>query len=415
MGVAASTGASGSATPGYGAGELLRRLRATTGLTRAELIEETGLSRSTLGVRIDALVAAGLIQVGAVGASTGGRPPTTISFDPASHVVVAADFGATHATVALTDLSGEVVALTSRELHIADGPTPALAWLVSAAKDLRKRASLTKTPLAGIGIGLPGPVKHTTGVPIKPPIMPGWDGFPVADWVRERLDAPVYVDNDVNMMALGEHASAYPDVDDFLFVKIATGIGAGIISGRYLQRGADGSAGDLGHVRAPRAADVQCQCGNTGCLEAVASGRAIAAELLGGPPSDDHGTADVLDLLERGDARAGAAVRLAGRDIGDVLATMVNLLNPSVVVVGGSLAAGAPSLLAGIREVIFARSLPLATSTLQVVPSRMGRHAAIAGAAVTVAEAFLDPDHVDRRLAALAALTATASRTTQTA
>jgi predicted NBD/HSP70 family sugar kinase len=384
-----------------GAGELLRLLREHEGLTRSELIEHTGWSRSTLGARLDSLTAAGLVQSSGVGASTGGRPATRLSFHPAAYVVLAADFGATHVTVALTDLAGTVIAETTSELHIADGPEPALGWLVDAARQLMDGAGATTAQLAGIGIGLPGPVEHTTGVPIKPPIMPGWDGFKVASWVEERLGAPVHVDNDVNLMALGEHASAYPGVDHFVFVKVATGIGAGLISGRRLHRGAVGSAGDLGHVRAPHAPDVPCECGNTGCLEAVASGRAIAAELFPDRPREDIGTREVLELLERNDARATAAVRRAGRDIGEVLATVVNLLNPSVIVVGGSLAAGAPSLMAGIREVVFARSLPLATSHLDLVPSRVGSRAAITGAAVTVIEEFLQPDSVDARLATL--------------
>lgn len=384
-----------------GAGELLRLLRSGEGLTRNELIELTGLSRSTLGARLEALVSTGLVQTSGVGASTGGRPATRLSFSPTAYVVLAADFGATHVTAALTDLAGEVIAETTCELPIAGGPERALGWLVGAADQLLAQTDSTRTQLAGVGIGLPGPVEHVTGVPIKPPIMPGWDGFPVATWVGERLGAPVYVDNDVNMMALGEHASVYPDIDHFVFVKVATGIGAGIISGRRLHRGAVGSAGDLGHVRAPHAPDVLCECGNTGCLEAVASGRAIAAELFPDRPRDKIGTREVLDLLEHGDGRATAAVRRAGRDIGEVLATVVNLLNPAVIVIGGSLGAGAPTLMAGIREVVFARSLPLATSQLVLVPSRVGAQAAIAGAAVTVVEEFLSPQAVDARLAAL--------------
>ncbi|MEO5662229.1 MAG: ROK family transcriptional regulator [Nocardioides sp.] len=384
-----------------GAGELLRLLRSGEGLTRNELIELTGLSRSTLGARLEALVSAGLVQTSGVGASTGGRPATRLSFCPTAYVVLAADFGATHVTAALTDLAGDVIAETTCELPIAGGPERALGWLVEAADRLLTRTGSTRAQLAGVGIGLPGPVEHVTGVPIKPPIMPGWDGFPVATWVGERLGAPVYVDNDVNMMALGEHASVYPDVDHFVFVKVATGIGAGLISGRRLHRGAVGSAGDLGHVRAPHAPDVLCECGNTGCLEAVASGRAIAAELFPDRPRDNIGTREVLALLEHGDGRATAAVRRAGRDIGEVLATVVNLLNPAVIVIGGSLGAGAPTLMAGIREVVFARSLPLATSQLILVPSRVGAQAAIAGAAVTVVEEFLSPQAVDARLAAL--------------
>lgn len=390
--------ASAPVVPVRGAGDLLQVLRDGTPRTRNELIELTGLARSTVGLRVDALLGSGLLAPSGRSRSTGGRPPAQFAFNPAARLVLAADFGATHLLTAVTDLNGQVLAEDRQAVDIADGPEVCLKRLVkTAAKLLDGRSA---GDLAGVGIGVPGPVEHSSGRPVKPPIMPGWDGFDIPAWIRRHLDAPVLVDNDVNLMALGEHSQVHADVQHMVFVKVATGIGAGIISGARLHRGAEGSAGDLGHVQSPHGSEVLCHCGNYGCLEAIASGRAIAGRLRDeGGVADVQSARDVLALLTQGDQAAAAAVRRAGRDIGEVLATCVSLLNPSVIVIGGSLAHGAPSLLAGVREVIYARSLPLATGHLLVVPSQTGEHAGVHGAAAMVIQQFLAPESVDAMFA----------------
>ena len=152
-------------------------------------------------------------------------------------------------------------------MDIALGPEPVLAHMYESAEHLVKLAGRDLTDVIAVGIGLPGPVEFTTGRPSNPPIMPGWDGFDVPEWVRRHLNVPVHVENDVNIMALGERALFFPDVDDVIFVKVATGIGAGVISGGRLQRGAQGTAGDIGHVRVERGAGIACPCGNMGCLK----------------------------------------------------------------------------------------------------------------------------------------------------
>jgi len=383
--------------PVRGAGDLLQVLRDGTPRTRNELIELTGLARSTVGLRVDALLASGLLAPSGRSRSTGGRPPAQFAFNPAARLVLAADFGATHLLAAVTDLNGQVLAEDRQTLDIADGPEACLKTLVKTATKLLDGRPVAD--LAGVGIGVPGPVEHSSGRPVKPPIMPGWDGFDIPGWIREHLDAPVLVDNDVNLMALGEHSQVHADVQHMVFVKVATGIGAGIISGGRLHRGAEGSAGDLGHVQSPHGSEILCHCGNYGCLEAMASGRAIAGQLREAGGVDVQNSRDVLALLAQGDQAAAAAVRRAGRDIGEVLATCVSLLNPSVIVIGGSLAHGAPSLLAGVREVIYARSLPLATGHLLVVPSATGEHAGVHGAAAMVIQQFLAPESIDAMFA----------------
>ncbi len=202
------------------------------------------------------------------------------------------------------------------------------------------------------------------------------------------------VDNDVNLMALGEYDAAWRDARHLLFVKVATGIGAGIVSDGRLNRGAQGSAGDLGHVRSAGDSQAECTCGNVGCLEAVAAGPAIAARLRA-RDIDVDSTADVVQLVRDGNVAALQEVRQAGRDIGAVLASCVNILNPSVIVIGGTLAEAGEHLLAGVREIVYHRSPPLSTQHLRISPSRTGARAGVRGASAMVIESVLSPDAVD--------------------
>lgn len=381
-----------------GAGELLQLLRDQRPRTRAELAKMTGLARSTVGARVDALLSAGLLAPSGEAASTGGRPPVRFAFNPEARVVIGADLGATHGHVALTDLSGRPICEIAEHVDITDGPAVILDWVVETTHRLLEEAGRSASDLIGVGIGLPGPVEHSSGRPMRPPIMPGWDGYDVPAHVGRALGVPVLVDNDVNIMALGEHAVAFPDVEHLLFVKVATGIGAGIISGGRLHRGAKGAAGDLGHVAAPHAPEVVCSCGNTGCLEAVAGGPAITRALreLGITATSNT---DIVDLVKGGNIPAAHAVRQAGRTIGEVLATCVSLLNPSVIVIGGSLAQAGESLIAGVREVVYGRSLPLATGDLQIVAATTGVQAGVIGAATMVIQHALTADRVDLAIA----------------
>ncbi|WP_040455360.1 ROK family transcriptional regulator [Kribbella catacumbae] len=356
--------------------------------TRAELIDLSGLGRATVTGRLEELVAAGFVVPSGEAASSGGRPPARFRFNPSARLILAADVGATHLSVALTDLSGTILDSSTSALNIAEGPETVLAALAAAGRDLLAAAGRSVDDLAGTGVGLPGPVEHSTGRPNHPPIMPGWDSYDVVARLSSDLPGPVLVDNDVNIMALGEHTTQYADIEHLLYVKVATGIGAGVISGGRLHRGAQGAAGDIGHIRAEGHTEM-CRCGNTGCLEAIASAAAIATHLRStGLPAET--SQDVVDLVRAGNTVATQAVRQAGREIGTVLAACVSLINPSVLVIGGSLSQAGDSLLAGIREAIYARSLPLATTNLQVLPSRTGQQAAIRGAAAMVLQHTLE-------------------------
>lgn len=379
-------------------GQLLQLLRDGRPRTRAALASETGLARSTVRSRLDALLDAGLVNDGGSGASTGGRPAGRFVFNARARAVLAADVGATHATVAVTDLSGAPLARDRLDLDVADGPDAVLAALAAVWRRVLAATDSEAVRIAGVGIGLPGPVEHSTGRPNNPPIMPGWDGYDVPGRLAAEFDAPVLVDNDVNLMALGEHATCFPDVRNLIVVKVATGIGSGFISNGVLHRGAVGAAGDLGHILAPHGGDVPCRCGNTGCLEAVASGPAIAAALRA-RGIEARTSADVVALVRAGSLEASQATRQAGRDIGEVLAACVSMFNPSLIVVGGSLALAGEMLLAGVREAIYRRSLPLATEALRIVPSQAGESAAVLGAAAMVVQHALAPAMLDQQLA----------------
>ncbi|MGX1162502.1 glucokinase [Arthrobacter sp. SLBN-100] len=397
-----TAGSSASPEPALaqgGAGVLFQLLRDGKARTRAELALTTGLARSTVASRIDALIASGLVGPAGEANSSGGRPPSRFAFNPAVRVVLAVDVGATHVIVAVTDLNGEVLAEQRLAQDVADGPEAVLDRVVREGLSLVARAGRTMGDVAGMGIGLPGPVEHATGRPVKPPIMPGWDGFDVVAYVQRSLPVPVLVDNDVNIMALGERTAHWPEHENFLFIKVATGVGSGIISSGMLQRGANGTAGDLGHVRVPRGDDVLCRCGNFGCLEALASGPALAAELNRQGVPAVRGS-DVLRLVAQGNLQASQVLRQAGRDVGDVLATVVNLLNPSVIVIGGSLGQAGEHLMAGVREVVYRRSLPLATAHLRISLSIAGDRAAILGASQMVTQHVLSPAAVEATLQA---------------
>lgn len=376
-----------------GASELFQLLRDGRPRTRAELAQLTGLGRSTIASRIETLVDLGLVGPVGEAVSTGGRPSTRLALLPRARLVLGADIGASHATVAVADLTGTLLTQRQEPIPVASGPERVLGWVVETGHRLLDELARQTDDLIAIGIGLPGPVEFSTGRPTNPPIMPGWERFDVPGWFQQHWDVPVLVDNDVNIMALGERAVAWPGTDHLMYVKVATGIGAGVISGGRLQRGAQGTAGDIGHVQVSRGAGVPCNCGNRGCLEAVASGPAIARSLR------DQGlqvetTRELIELVRDSNLEAVQAVRQAGRDIGEVLATCVSLINPSIIVIGGIMSQAGEHLIAGVREVVYARSMPLATENLAIVVSQVGANAAVIGASMLAVHHVLSPGQI---------------------
>ena len=378
--------------------DVLHLIRSGRARTRNELGRATGLARSTVAQRVDTLKAAGLVvESDEAAPSTGGRPPSLLSFNADAGLVLAADLGATHSRVAVSNLVAEPLVDTSADLDIDEGPIEVLAWLDETFRDLLAQIGRPLSEVKGVGIGLPGPVDFGRGVPVMPPIMAGWHLFPVAKHCRALYDVPILVDNDVNMMALGEYWIMSPKVDDFVFIKVGTGIGSGLILGGRLHRGAKGAAGDIGHVTSTPDGP-SCRCGNNGCLEAMAGGRAVAAQLRA-RGFEAANTRDVVELIRQGNREAVKAVRESGRLLGHVLASTVNLLNPALIMIGGDMAQAEAELLAGVREVVYQRSTTLSTTDLQIITSSLGDRAGITGAAAMVLDHIFTPAAIDRVLA----------------
>jgi predicted NBD/HSP70 family sugar kinase len=246
-------------------------------------------------------------------------------------------------------------------------------------------------------------VSFRDGTPISPPIMPGWDRFPVRDVLAGHLGCPVLVDNDANIMALGEmHRGVARTVDDFLFIKVGTGVGCGIVVDGTVYRGVSGSAGDLGHIRVADDGPV-CTCGNVGCLEAYFSGGALARQAMAAARSGQSGhlaerlehvealtAADVAEASAAGDPVSVEMIRTGGRRLGQLLASLVSFFNPGAVIIGGEVAHGlGHPLLAEVRSVVYRRSLPLATENMPIVLSEMRRDAGVVGASRLISDQVL--------------------------
>ncbi|MGW2725002.1 ROK family protein [Streptomyces sp. NPDC001492] len=388
------------------AGDLLELVRSGRATTRGALQQATGLSRATVGQRLDRLFRAGWLREGAGGpvdSPLGGRPSITLEFDDEHAVVLAADLDTRHARAAVLTLTGEILAEHSGTLVVEDGPDAVLGELGRWFAESLEKAGQRAQSVCGIGLAVPGPVDSESGRVVQPPMMPGWDGYDIRGRLARSLTehtgagpVPVLVDNDANLMAYGEQRTGYPDCSAFVLVKVSTGIGAGVVVDGSIYRGIDGGAGDIGHIRV--GAEALCRCGSYGCLAAVASGGAVARKLAeAGVPAASG--SDVRDLLAAGHPEAVGLAREAGRRVGDVLATVVTLLNPGVLMIAGDLAGTA--FLTGVRELLYQRALPRSTAHLDVVTSRLGERAGLVGAGALVVEHLYAPERVEQRLLAM--------------
>lgn len=360
-------------------GVVLRLVAGGEATNRSDIARVTGLARSTVSQQVAALLAGRLLVEGPPAASTGGRPPIGLALDPQAGLVLAADIGATHCRLAAADLTRNVLAEHAQTLDIAQGPDFVLSLLRTQFDHLLELTGRTSADVRAVGIGVPGPVEFSTGTVVRPPIMPGWDAACVPDHFTAHYDAPVLVDNDVNVMALGEASVRNTAQELLLFIKIGTGIGCGIVSRGVVHRGADGAAGDIGHIGIRDCDDVACACGNVGCIEAVASGSALVRQLAAAG-LEARTSQDVVSLTLGGNPIATRSVRVAATRIGEVVAALVNFHNPSTVVVGGALAPLQSDLLAAIRAVVYRRATPLATRALVIEASRLSERAGVMGA-----------------------------------
>ncbi|MFJ8672520.1 ROK family protein [Streptomyces sp. NPDC093589] len=346
--------------------------------SRADLVRELGLAASTVSARVQDLVEAGLLTESGEGASRGGRRPRLLRIADRGAVALAADLGSHHVRTGAVGLTGSVFDVEEDAADLTSGPEPALDALAERLGALAERQRAAGRTVRGVGVGFPGPVDADGGRIIAPSRMPGWHLFALRDRLADRLGLPVLLDNDANMLALGEHRATHPALRHLVVVKAGRGIGSGVISDGRLHRGARGSAGDISHVRLEAAGERPCSCGNIGCLETVASGAALAAALRAQGIAADS-TTDILRLVENGEPHATTLVRQAGRDIGAVLAVVVNFFNPEAVLLGGALS-GAQPLVAAVRGMLYERCLPMATSELLINAATGGPDAGLLGA-----------------------------------
>ena len=396
-----------------GLAAVLTAVRARTGITQPMLVEQVGLGRSVVAQRVSELESAGLIEGAGLGPSSGGRAPRRLRLSGGRGMVLGVDIAATELIVGLADLTGTLLTTRGQAIDVADGPEPVLALVEELAGEL---IGARTAEVWGVGVGVPGPVEFRTGLPVVPPIMPGWDRYPIRERLAARFRAPAWVDNDVNLMALGELRSA-PDAvtaGHMLYVRAGLGIGAAIVMDGKLYRGANGSAGDIGHVAIPEGGTIICRCGNLGCLEAVAGGAALAregrmlAESRQSPAlasilahAREIRPLDVTEAAERGDHAARALLQRTSALLGGTLATLVSFYNPNLLVLGGGMARAEAHVLAAIREAIHRRALPLATQDLRIEASTIPEEiAGVTGAVHLALDEIFAPANLERWLEA---------------
>jgi glucokinase-like ROK family protein len=393
---------------------VVQRVRELGSTTRADLGRSLGVGRGVVNQRLGVLRDLGLVEEGGVRTSSGGRAPRELRFRGVAGYVLVADLDAKAFAAGVTDLSGRLLASEELPSDVADGPSVVLDRVADAWERLCRSTGIPLDQVWVIGLGVPGPVEFSSGRPFAPPIMPGWDAYDVRGHLGGRFSVPVWVDNEVNLEALGEaRAGSGTGVTDLVFVKLGLGIGAGVISGSRLHRGAQGAAGDIGHVAVVDEGEL-CPCGNTGCLEVVAGGAALIRrvhERAAGPAGEAGArlgslvaggeplsVADLTAAGAQGDPLALDLLTQSARLVGGTLATLVNFFNPSRLVVGGELVQGSDLVLSTIREVVYGRSLPLATRNLVIGRSTLGPTAGLVGAAAMAVDELL----ADRRFHAWA-------------
>ena len=364
------------------------------GLSRDAVANRAAFSKTRANATVVGLLEQGLLEEAGLQVSSGGRRPETLRLHHGLGVLLAADLGATGLEVAVLTPDLRVLASHGEAADVRRGPGLVLSRVRALMAELLAQCGRTSRDVVAIGIGVPGPVDFESGQLVNPPLMPEWDSFSIRDDLRADYSAPVFVDNDVNLMALGELWRLQRSLQNFLVIKVGTGIGCGIVCHGEVYRGANGSAGDVGHIcvdpHGPR-----CTCGNLGCVEAMAAGPAIAqqateAARAGESPMlaavlAEHGAITPMDVAQAsraGDAVSNAIVQRAGSLIGQMLASIVNFFNPSHVFIGGGVTRIGPLFLASLRQSVYHRSLALSTRHLEIQYTPLGEQAGVIGAGV---------------------------------
>jgi glucokinase-like ROK family protein len=374
--------------------QLLETTFWSAGGSRHGMAEKLGFSKSKANALIAGLVEQGLLAEAGLQRSSGGRRPENLQLHAGLGVLVGVDIGATSLDVAVLRPDLTVLAQHAEPADVREGPGVVLARVRVLMRELLGRCGCEPKQVIGIGIGVPGPVNFEIGQLVNPPLMPAWDSFSIRDYLREDYAAPVFVDNDVNLMALGELWRLKRSLSNFLVIKIGTGIGCGIVCHGEVYRGAAGSAGDVGHICVDQEGP-RCHCGNLGCVEAMAAGPAITRMAVQAAEAGEsaalaeqlrtQGRIDAIDVGQAsraGDAAANAIVQRAGNLIGQMLASIVNFFNPSHVFIGGGITHIGPLFLAALRQSVYQRSLALSTRHLEIQYTPLGAQAGLIGAGV---------------------------------
>jgi glucokinase len=379
-----------------GSGHLLQLVRRRQANTISELAAAMGVSRSTVIQRIEFLIDHGLIESQAAASGSRGRPAAVTRFNAGSAIVLAAQIGITGCRLATTDLSGEILSERFIEVDLSGGPEGLLDGLQNSFDNMIAELGRSVADVAGVGIGIPSAVElqnYSRGL-----------GLSGADWDRayfkrnlwNRYDAPVFLDLDINLLALAELRKSWPDIEVFVCVKLGTLIDAAIVVNGLPIRGASGVAGELGHIKV-NGSTTPCSCGSVGCLDAVASGSALVKQLVAAGFGVQH-VSDVVRLAQQGEPEAVLAVRNAGRRIGEALSSVVNLLNPAVIATWGYLTEAETPLFAGMREGLYQMALPESSEQLNLVRASLGDLAGVRGAAMHVIDELLEPAAIDRMI-----------------
>lgn len=378
------------------AGALFQLIRSGEADSRAELARITGLSASTVAVRVEELTALGYIEEVGKGASTGGRRPRALALKAGSRAVAAVDLGEHHATLGIMNRRGELLAHRLEEISLVDGPDVVIEDIVRRCVQLVESIDGVPLELEGIAMGLPGPVDSRNGTLVSPSRMPGWNGVAVGELIERFSGLPALVENDANIMAVGEYVERGQSVSDLVFVKAGSGIGCGVIASGRVHRGFRGVAGDISHVALKDASPVPCSCGRVGCLDVIASGYAVLDALRDAGVEVDS-VDELLAIARDAHPLATRLLREAGKSTGEVLATIINFFNPQMLVLGGKLSTS-EAFVAGVRQEIYTQCLPMATDFLDITVSQSGWLGGVKGIGWLLLEQLLDPRRIDGEL-----------------
>lgn len=373
---------------------LLQAIFWSEGSSRFALADRLEFSKSKTNSLVAGLLDVGVLEESGLRGSTGGRRPETIRLSPELGVLIGVDLGATSLDVAILRPDLTVLARHTEGADVRSGPGVVLARLRVLMHQLLTQCGVAPKKVIAIGLGVPGPVDFESAQLVNPPLMPEWDSFSIRDFLREEYSAPVFVDNDVNLMALGELWRLQGKLQNFLVIKVGTGIGCGIVCHGEVYRGANGSAGDVGHI----CVDVdgpRCHCGKLGCVEVMAAAPAIVQAATEAAHSGESPllaasleangvlTPELVGQASRnGDAAANRIIQESGNRIGQMLASVVNFFNPSHVFIGGGLTRTGPLLLAAVRQSVYHRSLALSTRHLEIQYTPLAERAGVVGAGV---------------------------------